>query len=114
MRVMLGLIENECLKILRRKRFRLVLIVLAALLCLVVFAQNRQQKRQRLDHPERDWRAQVEKRASDLERQMNQRRGIPEQWKRWMKYESGRLRYYLSKNLDPHEITGPFFARTFA
>ena len=113
MRVMLGLIENECLKILRRKRFRVVLIVLAALLCLVVFAQNRQQQNQRKDHPERDWRAQVEKRAGDLERQMNQRR-IPEQWKRWMKYESGRLRYYLSKNLNPNELSGPLFTRAFA
>lgn len=114
MRVMLGLIENEALKILRRKRFRIVLIVLAALLCVVVFAQNRQQLNQRRDHPERDWRAQVEKRAGDLERQMNQRRGIPEQWKRWMRYESGRLRYYLSKNLDPNQLTGPVFTRAFA
>jgi ABC-2 type transport system permease protein len=113
MRVMLGLVENECLKILRRKRFRVVLVVLAALLCVVVFAQNRQLKNQRRDHPERDWRAQVEKRAGDLERQMNQRR-IPEQWKRWMRYESGRLRYYLSKNLNPNELTGPVFARGFA
>jgi ABC-2 type transport system permease protein len=114
MRVMLGLVENECLKILRRKRFRVVLVVLAALLCLVVFAQNRQQQNQRRNHPERDWRAQVEKRAGDLERQMNQRRGIPENWKRWMRYESGRLRYYLSKNLNPNELSGPVFTRGFA
>ena len=114
MRVMLGLVENECLKILRRKRFRVVLVVLAVLLCLVVFAQNRQQQNQRKEHPERDWRAQVEKRAGDLERQMNQRRGIPEQWKRWMRYESGRLRYYLSKNLNPNELSGPMFTRGFA
>ena len=114
MRVMLGLVENECLKILRRKRFRIVLIVLAALLCLVVFAQNRQQQNQRKEHPERDWRAQVEKRAGDLERQMNQRRGIPQQWKRWMQYEAGRLRYYLSKNLNPNELSGPLFTRAFA
>jgi ABC-2 type transport system permease protein len=45
---------------------------------------------------------------------MNQRRGIPEQWKRWMRYESGRLRYYLSRNLNPNELTGPVFTRAFA
>ncbi len=111
---LVALVENECLKILRRKRFRLVLIVLAALLGLVVFAQNRQQQRQRLEHPDRDWRAQTERRASDLERQVNQRRGIPQQWKRWMQYEAGRLRYHLSKNLDPNSLTGPMFARGFA
>jgi ABC-2 type transport system permease protein len=113
MRVMVGLIENEALKILKRKRFRLVLVVLAALLCVVVFAQNRQRQNQRRDHPERDWRAQAEKRASDLERQTGQRR-MPENWKRWMRYESGRLRYHLSKNLNPNELTGPIFTRGFA
>ena len=113
MPVMLGLIENEALKILRRKRFRIVLIVLAALLCVVVFAQNRQQQNQRKDHPEGDWRAQVEKRAGDLERQASQRR-VPENFKRWMRYESGRLRYHLSRNINPNELTGPIFTRAFA
>ena len=113
MRVMVGLIENEALKILRRKRFRIVLVVLAALLCVVVFAQNRQRQNQRRDHPERDWRAQAEKRASDLERQTGQRR-MPENWKRWMRYESGRLRYHLARGINPNEITGPVFTRGFA
>src|SRR5450830_2109024 len=111
---MLGLVENEALKILRRKRFRIILIVLAALLCVVVFAQNRQQQQQRRDHPERDWRAQVEKRASDLERQMNQRRRMPENFKKWMRYESGCLRYHLARGINPNEITGPVFTRGFA
>jgi ABC-2 type transport system permease protein len=113
MRVMAGLIENEVLKILRRKRFRIVLIVLAAILTLVVFAQNRQMQNQRRDHPERDWRAAVEKRAAELERRTNERR-VPENFKKWMRYESGRLRYFLSRNLNPNELTGPIFTRGFA
>jgi ABC-2 type transport system permease protein len=113
MRVMAGLIENEALKILRRKRFRIVLIVLAAILSLVVFAQDRQRRNQRRDNPTLDWRAGVEKRATELERRMNERR-VPENFKRWMRYESGRLRYHLSKNLNPNEITGPIFTRAFA
>ena len=113
MRGMAGLIENEALKILRRKRFRIVLIVLAAILSLVVFAQDRQRRNQRRDNPTLDWRAGVEKRATELERRMNERR-VPENFKRWMRYESGRLRYHLSKNLNPNEITGPIFTRAFA
>jgi len=113
MSVMAGLVENECLKILRRKRFRVVLVVLAAILSLVVFAQDRQQRNQRRDHPERDWRAQVEKRATELERRTNERR-VPENFKRWMRYESGRLRYHLSKNINPNVLTGPIFTRGFA
>src|ERR1039457_5220570 len=59
------------------------------------------------------WRAQLEKRGRGLERQAGHRR-MPENWKRWMRYESGRLRYYLSKNLNPNELTGPVFTRGFA
>lgn len=113
MRVILGLIENESLKILRRKRFRIVLIVLAVLLALVVFAQDRQRRNRLKDNPTPDWRAQVEKRASELERQLNQRR-VPENFKKWMRYESGRLRYHLVRGIDPNEITGPVFTRGFA
>lgn len=113
MRVILGLIENESLKILRRKRFRIVLIVLAVLLALVVFAQDRQRRNRLKDNPTPDWRAQVEKRASELERQLNQRR-VPENFKKWMRYESGRLRYHLVRGINPNEITGPVFTRGFA
>jgi ABC-2 type transport system permease protein len=113
MSVMAGLVENECLKILRRKRFRVVLIVLAAILSLVVFAQDRQQRNQRRDNPVPDWRAGVEKRATELERRMNERR-VPENFKKWMRYESGRLRYHLSKNINPNVLTGPIFTRGFA
>ncbi len=113
MPVMAGLVENECLKILRRKRFRVVLIVLAAILSLVVFAQDRQQRNQRRDNPAPDWRAGVEKRAAELERRVNERR-VPENFKKWMRYESGRLRYHLSKNINPNVLTGPIFTRGFA
>ncbi|HMA29483.1 MAG TPA: ABC transporter permease [Thermoanaerobaculia bacterium] len=111
--MILGLIENESLKILRRKRFRIVLIVLAVLLALVVFAQDRQRRNRLKDNPTPDWRAQVEKRASELERQLNQRR-VPENFKKWMRYESGRLRYHLVRGINPNEITGPVFTRGFA
>jgi ABC-2 type transport system permease protein len=108
-----GLVENETLKILRRKRFRIVLIVLAALLGLVVFAQNRQRRNQLRDNPSGDWRAAVEKRSADLERRLNQR-NLPDAWKRWMRYESGRLRYHLDRNINPEGLTGPLFTRGFA
>jgi ABC-2 type transport system permease protein len=108
-----GLVENETLKILKRKRFRIVLLVLAAILSLVVFAQNRQRQREKKDHPSGDWRASVEKRITDLDRRLASRR-VPEGWARWMRYETGRLRYHLEKNVNPDELTGPMFARGFA
>jgi ABC-2 type transport system permease protein len=110
-----GLVENETLKVLKRKRFRLILCVLAALLSLVVFAQARQRRAERRDagSAAEDWRARVEKRASELERRLSGKR-VPEGFARWMRYESGRLRYHLERGINPDELTGPMFARGFA
>jgi ABC-2 type transport system permease protein len=108
-----GLLENETLKILKRKRLRIVLLVLAAILSLVVFAQDRQRLRERRDHPSGDWRASVEKRVGEMERRLSSRR-MPEGWARWTRFEVGRLRYHLEKNVNPDELTGPTFARAFA
>lgn len=112
--VIFGLIENETLKVLRRKRLRIVLIVLGLLMVLVVFATNRQRQNERKDNATGDWHASVEKKASDLERRLQQQKRIPENWARWMRYEAGRLRYHLEKNINPDELTGPMFARGFA
>jgi ABC-2 type transport system permease protein len=109
-----GLVENETLKILRRKRFRVVLLVLAILLAVVVFAQNRQRLNAERDHPGRSWRGRVEARVAQMERRLSQQRSLPESWARWLRFETGRLKYHLEKDIDPDSVTGPLFCRTFA
>lgn len=110
---MLGLLENETLKVLRRKRFRLILCVLAALLTLVVFAQKRARTRDARESAGSDWRPSVEKRIAEMERRLRSPR-TPEGFARYMKYESGRLRYHLEKGIDPDQLTAPVFTRGFA
>lgn len=106
-----GLVENETLKVLRRRRLRVVLALLAALLALIVWATARQRASERRDTP--DWRVAAERRAVEMERRLNERR-IPESFRRFMRYESGRLRYHLAHNIDPERVTGPLFSRGFA
>jgi ABC-2 type transport system permease protein len=110
---MFALVQNETLKVLKRKRFRVVICLLVAIQSLVVYAQHRREVRERKEHAGADWRVAAERRATELERRMNQRR-VPENWARWMRYESGRLRYHLERGIDPDEATGPAFARGFA
>lgn len=109
-----GLVENETLKILRRRRFRLVLLVLAILLAVVVFAQDRQRRNSERDHPGRSWRGRVEARLSQMERRLAQQRSLPSGWARWLRFETGRLKYHLEKDIDPDAVTGPLFCRGFA
>ena len=113
MSVMLGLLENETLKILRRKRFTLILCILAAILGLATFGQNRQLKFRALNNPSGDWRPAVEKRVADMERQLAARR-TPESFRPLIRFESGRLKYYLARGINPNEVTGPLFAFGFA
>ena len=108
-----GLVENETLKILRRKRFRVVLLVLAVLLSVVVFGQARQRRSHQTDPPE-SWRTRAEARVAQMERRLSQRRNMPESWVRWTRFEMGRLKYHIEKGIDPDAVTGPVFSRGFA
>lgn len=109
-----GLVENETLKILRRRRFRVVLLVLAILLAVVVFAQARQRANAEKNQPGSSWRSRAEARVAQMERRLAQARQMPDSFVRFMKFESGRLKYHLEKNIDPESVTGPLFSRGFA
>ena len=47
-----GLVENELLKFAKQRRFRVVVLILIALIGLIVFAQSRARER----FQEKDWR----------------------------------------------------------
>lgn len=112
-RLLAGLVENETLKVLKRRRWRVVLLLLLVILSVVVWGQSRQRAARARENPTADWRAATERRAADLERRLG-RGNVPDGFARWMKFESARLRYHLSINLNPDEISGPAFSRGFA
>jgi ABC-2 type transport system permease protein len=109
-----GLLENEALKMMRRRRPHLVLAVLVVFLGISVWAQARSQENAlRNDGDQGDWRAQVEKRIKDAERRSRQRR-IFAGWTRMQQFEAARLRYHLDRDINPNRQTGPLFSRAFA
>jgi ABC-type transport system involved in cytochrome c biogenesis ATPase subunit len=112
MRLLAGLLENETLKVLRRKRFRLVLIVLFGILVLIAFAQSRNQAFAK-KNAGADWRPGVARRVANLDTQSASGRA-PEAFVRMMKFEAARLRYHLSHDVRPDVLTGPAFCRAFA
>jgi ABC-2 type transport system permease protein len=108
-----GLVENECLKLLRRKRPQLVLVVLAIFLGISTWAQWRQQQLRDRFNPDDDWRPRAERRLANTERRMQTRRifvGV----NRTLRFEAVRLRYHLERDIDPEQRTGPLYARAFA
>ena len=109
---MLSLVENEMLKIFRRKRFRVVLMILFFLTALVVFAQWKT----RAAEDRAPGRAPVDRRNAEADRRVSEppaRPGPPPSMRRWMGFEVKRLQYSLDHGFDPNALNGPVFCRNF-
>jgi ABC-2 type transport system permease protein len=106
----LPLVENEVLKLLKRRRFRLVLLILFALIGLIVFAQSRARER---FIGSKDWRIRTQERVAGMQNFLRSGRA-PATAQRWTRFEMGRLQYHLDRNIDPDAISGPLFTRGFA
>jgi ABC-2 type transport system permease protein len=106
----LPLVENEVLKLLKRRRFRVVLLILVALVGLIVFAQVKGRERFLSG---KDWRIRVQERVAGMQNALRSGR-MPKTAERWTRFEMARLQYYVDHNVDPEAITGPLFVRLFA
>ncbi|HKD12393.1 MAG TPA: ABC transporter permease [Thermoanaerobaculia bacterium] len=106
----LPLVENELIKLFKRRRFRVVILILVALLGLIVFGQSRM--RERISSG-KDWRVRTQERVASMQNWLRSGR-MPAASARWTRFEIARLQYHLDRNLDPEAISGPLFARGFA
>lgn len=104
-----GLVENEILKIAKQRRFRVVVLILVALIGLIVFAKWRTEER----YKEKDWRVETQERMARIQNWLRGGR-MPASSQRWAKFELGRLQYHLERDIDPEAVSGPLFVRGFA
>jgi ABC-2 type transport system permease protein len=105
----LNLIRNETLKLLRRRRFAIVVGILVAILSIVSYAQH-----DRLQHSRNaNWRAELQERIARWENRMRRGR-MNEQWARSMRAEIRRLQFYLDRDINPEVPTAPRVVRMFA
>lgn len=107
---LLPLVENEVLKLWKRRRFRLVLLILVALIGIIVFAQS--QSREKFGSA-KDWRIDTQEQVARMRNWLRQGR-MPDSQKNWMQFEIARLQYHLDRNIDPKAVSGPLFTRGFA
>ena len=104
-----GLVENEILKIARQRRFRVVVLILVALIGLIVFAQSRG----RTKFLKKDWRVETQERMAGLQNWLRSGRVVGS-GQRWAQFELARLQYHLDRDINPEAMSGPLFARGFA
>ncbi|HEY6842619.1 MAG TPA: ABC transporter permease, partial [Thermoanaerobaculia bacterium] len=104
-----SLVQNETLKILRRKRFAVVIGILIGILAVISYATYRQTRFR--EH--RNWRAEVQQRVAAMQNRLRAGR-MSEIWVRSMRAEMNRLQFYLDHDIDPEQATAPIFVRQFA
>jgi ABC-2 type transport system permease protein len=101
----LALVRNETLKIFRRRRFTVVVAILAAIITLISYAQYERLRSTR----NRNWRADVQQRIAGLQNAL--RRAPNEDWTRT---EATRLQFYLDHDIEPNKPTAPIVVRLVA
>ncbi len=104
-----ALVRNETLKLLRRKRFAIVVAILFVIMTMVSYSQYRQLQRER----NANWRADLQERISRYENRLR-RGGMNPSWTRSMRAEVQRLQFYLDQGINPEQPTAPLVVRTFA
>ena len=105
---MLSLIRNETLKLLRRRRFMIVVGILLAILTIVSYSQHRRMK----ELNNANWRAELQERIARTENWLRRGRGNPT-WQRSARAEIRRLQFYLDRGINPEQPTAPLVVRSF-
>ena len=103
------LVQNETLKVLRRRRFTVVVGILFAILAMVTYSQYRQLR----FRAHRNWRAEIQQRVASYQNTLRRGR-INETWARSVRAEINRLQFYLDHDIQPDRPTAPLFVRSFA
>jgi ABC-2 type transport system permease protein len=107
---LLPLIQNETIKIWKKKRFYVVVAVLLVLIPVFTYAQLKISQNNAKNF--KDWRNQLVQQISDYENTLSSDR-IPEDWKRYRRIMVQQLRYYLDHDVNPNSPDGVAFTRGF-
>lgn len=109
---MINLIQNELLKLVRKKRLLVVIIIMAFLVSMFTYAQYREKERviERLGTT--DWRTTLQQEIVDMQNRVGGSQ-ISEEWKKQLQINISQKQYYLDHNINPAEPGAPTFVREF-
>jgi ABC-2 type transport system permease protein len=106
------LLQNEVIKMMRKRRFYVVLLILAALIPMFTYAQMKVAESNRKQFGTEDWRAELRQKVTDYTRSIGSNR-VPEEWKQWRRVEVKRMQYYLDKDVNPSSPNAVTFTKEF-
>lgn len=107
---LMPLIQNEMLKVWKKKRFFVIVLILLALIPIFTYAELKVVQNNEAKFA--DWRNQVLQQITDFENTLSSDR-IPEEWKRSRRAAVQQLQYYLDHDVNPSAPNGATFTRSF-
>ncbi|SEM78170.1 ABC transporter permease [Paenibacillus sp. OV219] len=107
---LLPLIQNETLKVWKKKRFFVVVLVLLVLIPIFTYAQMKIAQTNQKNF--NDWRNQLVQQINEYQNMLSSDR-IPEEWKRQRRIAVQQLQYYLDHDVNPNSPNGVTFTRSF-
>ncbi len=105
------LVQNETIKIIKKKRFYVVLLVLLVLVPMFTYASMREAQENRSKFGD-DWRVELQQAITDNQNSLGSDR-IPEEWKKYRRIFIQQMQYYLQNDVNPNEPGGVTFTREF-
>jgi ABC-2 type transport system permease protein len=96
----------------KKRRFLVVILILAALIPIFTYAQMRVSQNQLKQFGTSDWRAEARQQVNDLTQRLNSPR-VPEEYKQNIKVRVQLLQYYLDHDINPQSPNAVTFTRVF-
>lgn len=105
-----ALVQNETLKMIKKKRFLVVVLILLVLIPVFTYAQMKVAENNRENF--KDWRHTLQQQITDNENSLASDR-VPEEWKKYRQIMVQQWQYYLDHNVDPSSPNAVTFVRSF-
>ncbi|WP_040925068.1 ABC transporter permease [Saccharibacillus kuerlensis] len=105
------MVQNEVVKIVKKKRFYIILLILAVMVPVFSYAQMRQSL-ERQESYGSDWRLEVQQAIIDNQNSLSSDR-VPQEWKIYRQIFIQQMQYYLDNDVNPNEPGGVTFTREF-
>lgn len=109
---LLPLVQNETVKMLKKRRFLVVILIVAILIPVFTYGQLKVAQNTRKQFGTDDWRVTEQQKISDITNRLSSGR-VTEEWKKTLRVELRKSQYALEKNIDPNSPNGVTFTREF-
>ena len=110
---MINLVQNEMLKLVRKKKLVVVALIIGILISVFTYAQYKEAQRTLERLGDVDWRTTLQQQIIDTQNRLTSSR-ISDEWKSQLQLRIQQQQYYLDHNVNPMEPGAPTFMREFA